>query len=386
MTTSCPVTGSDQTDWLSEYTVSVTSDGRLLHAGVENRLCLDCGLVFNATGARGTEAGFYSDEYDLHSEHSLSEFMYFDSGQAKGIHDSIAELILGAVDLPRRGAMLDIGCGKGLLLRTLARARPQWQQSGIEPSRNAQRFFAQVLPDVEVHEGTLETSPFSDREFDLVLANGVLEHVPHPLPFLEQFRDCLSPTGVGFIGVPNFATNPADLFTFDHLSRFTQPVLNALLESVGLEVLAQLAPPTRVPMWSVVRRAQPMARVHRLPAQAARVQASAHLGYVEEVLRSYGAAVEAQDGNGLPIIVYGTGSFAVAGTELSPLAVDRMTAFVDDNKTLWGSQKLGMPVRSPSEVATEGPVNLVFSANPCYIAAMVDRAADHGFTGHVFRP
>ena len=46
------------------FMINISSEGLLMHENVSNYLCLDSGLIFNGTGARGQEREYYGDEYD----------------------------------------------------------------------------------------------------------------------------------------------------------------------------------------------------------------------------------------------------------------------------------------------------------------------------------
>lgn len=383
----CPLTGLTGTELVAEYDMSITSDGRLLQANVRNLVSRSSGLVFNATGARGGERGFYSDEYDLHSENALSEFTYFDQGDAVGIHDGIAAFLEEHVDLPERGRMLDIGCGKGLLLRRLGRLRPAWRQAAVEPSANARNFFAEVLPELDVFEGTFEESPFVESQFDLVLANGVLEHVPAPMEFLQTFRSCLGEGGTGFIGVPNFANNAADLFTFDHLNRFTQPVLERMFRRAGLETVGTLAPATRVPMWFIVRPSQPQTVSYEGLYERSSGMLRKHLAFIDGMFDTYERASADFAASRRPVVVYGTGAIGVLGTAYTPMTEEVVTAVLDDNPSVWSSQKMGSPVRPPADLKKLGDVNVTISANPCYIGPILKKVESYAAPGaQVFAP
>ena len=80
----------------------------------------------------------------------------------------------------KRAAILEIGCGKGVLLGKFLKNHPGWSAYAVEPSLNATEYFKKILPEVAIHEGPFETAPFRDRKFDLVAVSGVLEHVPRP--------------------------------------------------------------------------------------------------------------------------------------------------------------------------------------------------------------
>ena len=184
----CPITGSDDTVLLVSYDQCITSDSQLVNANVENRISRASGLVYNASGARGGEKGFYTDEYDFLSESVLSEWKVFDSsGQGEGLYHQIVDFIDSGIALPRKGRILDIGCGKGLLLKRFSEKYPDWELCAIEPSKNAKAFFEEVMPKVSLYDGNFEDSPYINQTFDLVTASGVLEHVPKPVQFLELF-------------------------------------------------------------------------------------------------------------------------------------------------------------------------------------------------------
>jgi SAM-dependent methyltransferase len=369
-----PFSVGAKTKRIVSYDHSVSSDGGLVRLPVDNFICLESGIVFNASGLRRNSDSFYADQYDLHSESAFAEFQYFDRAGARGIYTSILEFILSTNRIDLTGDVLDIGCGKGMLLRQFASQRPKWTMSAIEPSRNARRFFAQVMPNVSVFEGKFEDSPFIDREFNLVMANGVLEHVSDPVGFLTSFRNCISPYGVGYIGVPNFANNPSDLFTYDHLTRFVPSTIRAVFSRVGLEIIAQSCPADRVPMWFLVSRTSPR------PGWANAGDRQLHGAieakrFIDKMLASYREASEEARRHDQRLTVYGTGLLLPFAISQGVLASEEINAIVDDNSTLWGSRKWGVEVYGPHSWPALDVKHLVFAANPCYLQSMVQKAS-----------
>lgn len=366
-----PITGSSRTEHVARYEPCITSDGRIVEGVTDNWICRDSGLVFNAAGARGAEQAFYQDEYDLHSESAESEVKYFIGGKTVGLYDMIVDFIADGIPSAPRGRALDIGCGKGLLLKRFSAQRPAWKLSAVEPSRNAKVFFARIMPDLAVHEGSFETSPFAAETFNLVIANGVLEHVPNPADFLRRFRACIAEDGCGFLGIPNFDNNPADLFTFDHLSRFTPRTAEALFAHVGLEVVHAKVESTRVAMWYVVRRVEPAApsAPDELFARE-RETLGAALGYVAASFRACDAAKAASSNDGSKIAMYGTGAIGYVAMRHTTLTTADVAAVYDDNPTFWGTERCGIPIRPPAELAQSGARHVVISANPPYLQAI----------------
>jgi len=377
-----PITGKANTEFIARYNPSVTSDTRVVDGPVDNWLCLDTGLVFNSTGTRGQEIAFYEHQYDLHKydlksgRRTLSQLMYFDQGVAKSVYDNIVEFVHQGAALPATGRALDVGCGNGLLLSSFDRSRPGWQLHGVEPSRNAAAFFAEVMPQFKVFEGGFHQSPFVKETFDMVFAEGVLEHVRDPMLFLSAFRNCLREDGVGFIGIPNFETNPTDLLTFDHLSRFTADVIRGLFRPTGLEIVHEWVLSSRVPMWFLVRCSQPAKTCASWSMTDVRRLCWESMAMIDGMFRSYNRAASVSARDGGRVAIYGTGIVGFLGLRITDLTNNKVCAFIDDNSALWGTQRAGIPVHSPADIRLLDVRHIVLSANSCYHAALVKRIRD----------
>lgn len=366
-----PITGSSNVEFVAQYNPSITSDSRIVPYAVDNWICRDSGVIFNASGVRGEEKSFYTDEYDLHSENTLSEFMYFDKGESKGIYDNIIEFIKSKIDLPRSGELLEVGCGKGLLLNRFSKNFPDWKLSAVEPSTNAKQFFLKVMPSVELFEGTFENSPFINKKFDLILANGVLEHVPNPLEFLKILVGSLKDNGMVYIGVPNFATNPSDLFTFDHLTRFTPETIRSVFNLSGMEIVYSLELNSRVPMWFLVKPNKIRSNIHDDKIYSnSKSMAEQSVQFIRETFLAYDHAAEVVQKHREKLAFYGTGTAGLLGLKYTQLKDVKIEAIFDDNNTLWGNKREGILIKDPSEIRNSGIKHFILSANPCYFEQM----------------
>ncbi len=372
----CPITRDGNVEFVNAYNPSITSDNRLVQATVENWLSRATGLVFNARGARGGERAFYEDEYDFVSESAESELLIFRNERALGMYDQVVDFIERALPVGPAGRILDVGCGKGLLLKRFSQRHPEWRLFGIEQSRNALRLLAGNVPHAEVFEGLLHDAPFSHERFELITANGVLEHVPDPMAFLTSCRDALSDNGTLYIGVPNFTTNPTDLFTFDHLSRFTPATITALFAAAGFSVRAEWVLDTQVPMWFLLEPALPRPAFDAESlVDGSKRHLEAALSFVASTFSAYHRCVDdAASANGR-IALYGLGAIGLLGTAYSALTVDRIDCVVDDNPHFWGTQKQGIPVVAPSELVTRGITHVAIAANPCNVAKIRQRVS-----------
>ncbi len=139
--------------------------------------------------------------------------------------------------LPTAGKVLEIGCGGGKILRTIAHHRPHLELHGCDVRE------PQDAPDVYQFrriEGA--ALPYGDADFDVVLVFDVLEHVPDPAALLAEAARLLAPGGrlVAFVPVEGERVSFYELYrrllgadvyveTKEHIQSFTHRELGRLL-------------------------------------------------------------------------------------------------------------------------------------------------------------
>ncbi|MFN2576176.1 MAG: class I SAM-dependent methyltransferase [Pyrinomonadaceae bacterium] len=96
--------------------------------------------------------------------------------------------------------ILDVGCGTGANLKMLAQFGAA---QGVDVSPDAVAFCRQRgLENVKL--GAAESLPYEDKEFDLVTALDVLEHMDDDIAGLREMRRVLRTGGRLFLFVPTF--------------------------------------------------------------------------------------------------------------------------------------------------------------------------------------
>jgi ubiquinone/menaquinone biosynthesis C-methylase UbiE len=97
--------------------------------------------------------------------------------------------------------VLDIGCGRANLLRSLSTMNCEC--FGIERKDYPSEIN---LPNIEFHLGSLEDRKFDDSFFDAVIIWHVLEHLHQPHSILDEVTRITSERGIAAIAVPNFSS------------------------------------------------------------------------------------------------------------------------------------------------------------------------------------
>jgi ubiquinone/menaquinone biosynthesis C-methylase UbiE len=128
------------------------------------------------------------------------------------------------------GAVLDAGCGPGVLVDELVRGQgcELWGVDVSPEMIDRARERHSGLERVHFGVGDVESLPFQSGFFDAAIAMGVLEYLPHSGPALQEMFRVLKPGGTLIVTLPN-AVSP-----FRVWQRFVwKPVLFALRPLVG---------------------------------------------------------------------------------------------------------------------------------------------------------
>lgn len=136
----------------------------------------------------------------------------------------------------RKGAVLDVGCGSGNLLEAL-RESGHTDLEGVDFDPKA----VQVAREAGLNVSAGEVNAVARRDFDVVLMNHVIEHLPSPEKALREVANHLKPSGIFVIRTPNSRSFLAQCFGRDwrglepprHLNIFTTQSLALLAKKTG---------------------------------------------------------------------------------------------------------------------------------------------------------
>jgi ubiquinone/menaquinone biosynthesis C-methylase UbiE len=202
----------------------------------------------------------YADEEDamtrssqLHTKEEASGD-FFD-GWAEGYEDRrispwfqyTQRLAIDTLDLRPESRVLDVGCGSGFAVRTLAYLLPQGKACGIDISQGmveqAQRRIPPELAErIEIRQASSASIPYPEGFFTHLICTNSFHHYPDPVGVLREMQRVLEPGGqiVIFENAPDLSlyTRMWDLalriFEKGHVRYYTSQELGALLGEAGL--------------------------------------------------------------------------------------------------------------------------------------------------------
>ena len=223
--TNCPLCGNNRN--------TIFDQSAFQERMVINRLCRNCGLVFQSPRMSEQELHtFYEREYRQMyqtSESPTQKDLAVQQGRAQALLD------FSSLHLNEVTNHLDIGCSSGLLLDTF-RHKYNSNPIGIEPGE-AYRTYAQDL-DIIVYGSREEFASHHTGRFDLISLAHVLEHIGEPVNYLREVRrDLLTQDGALLIDVPNLYAH--DCFEVAHLVSFSPYTLKQILKKAGFDIIAR---------------------------------------------------------------------------------------------------------------------------------------------------
>jgi SAM-dependent methyltransferase len=340
--------------------------------------CGRCGHTFNIAFEPGRVE--YAPSYDSSQHFSATFHAYAD------------ELVTRLVDTyGLRGAtVVDVGCGKGDLLKLLCRAGRN-RGFGFDTSYDGDPEPADA-PGTRFEGGLFDVDRARELRPSLVSCRHVLEHVPDPVAFLGELAKCLatSPDGVLYIEVPNGQRQLHGSllwdYIYEHYSYFSPDSLRLALESAGLEVLRLetgfggqfLCADARLRTTGETLAAYPPSS----GSGEALLEAAPRFMALLEAWRRWAEALPSDAGT---TVLWGAGSKGVTFVNLLDLFVPGpVERIVDQNPGKHGRfvARTGQEIIAP-EALLSGDVSTVLVMNPIYTDEISRWLEAHGVDARV---
>lgn len=368
----CPVCGGIDHECLfpKHHGICITSDLAVLpNATLDNRCCKNCGLIFNACGTRGFTEEFYRDSYSLMMRKESSAIQSFAGPKPMSQAEKSLHVLQDAVPLEIAGDMLELGAGKGEFLEYFVAARPAWTITAFEPSE-AFRVLQSRFPSAKVAHGGYKDFQGNAKRYDLLVALGVLEHVDNPLDMLRWGWHLLKDGGTFFIRVPNFGNNPNDLFCADHLSKLTISTLHNIAGAAGFDVLS--VKQEGVPVFFALRKVSLVGRLtndfdsNLKLAQTNIKIAKSGISAVQSARKN---AIRNEERFG----IFGLGSSGLFAPFYFDFPPSEITAYIDENSTMWGSEVHGRPIGGLEIIERLNIKHIALALSPVYVAKVMEK-------------
>jgi SAM-dependent methyltransferase len=185
---------------------------------------------------------------------------YFEGQEHDDRYTDFYKWIAGKIESCANGRrVLDIGCGEGNFLYVLGK---DWEKLGLEPSMNG--VLAATRKGLTTILGTI-TDLGRDKEFDVIVALDVIEHLLEPTEFLHCVRSHLPSLGTLVIVTGDRSSLPARVagrrWSYirwgGHVSILSKSALMLLLRRAGFDPVSIIrcshpASPGPLAWWRVL--------------------------------------------------------------------------------------------------------------------------------------
>ena len=198
------------------------------------RRCKQCRFVYAAKVPTALEL-------EEHYAHKYDKKYVPDAWVSKTTRNRLAELIASFSSYRDTNRLLDVGCGRGLLLEAAQDAG--WGCFGTEYSTDA--ISLGVDRGFTMHEGELRDDTFPHEHFDVIVMTEFIEHMPRPRDAMLTISRLSRMGGLLYLTTPNFDSLSRRILRSKwnvieypaHLSYFGAETLTKLLESCGLSLV-----------------------------------------------------------------------------------------------------------------------------------------------------
>ncbi|MBO4221508.1 class I SAM-dependent methyltransferase [Bradyrhizobium neotropicale] len=236
----------------------------------EYQECIDCGTIQRLADV-ADEGRFYPDGYYSFAKPSRnSRVIAIRDAHALGIKSILGAVasfvrydpivgVIGDFKIDPRSRVLDVGCGSGKLLHRMS-AAGFTNLTGVDPYISKPTSGA-----VTIHKSDLQSM---SGEFDFIMFNHSLEHVPDPGQSLGNARKLLAPGGRILVRIPTsssqawmeYGPNWVQLDAPRHIVIPSRKGMNALAERCGLSVRQSIDDSTAFQFWGseMYRKSKPL--------------------------------------------------------------------------------------------------------------------------------
>ena len=380
--TICDLCGSRDSSVLLELKTgrAMLSDRRIVAHNLVKRMCRRCGLARSGDRIEAVDLNsYYVQEYgvSVQPEH----YFYTTEGPVSRsqLFSEWMRTVLGPDRIAGLRRCLEIGAGRGLLLKELATGMPHSSFEGLELNRNAVLLGREA--GLQIHEETLDH--FAGEGYDLIFAAAVIEHVPSPRRFLEEIRRHLRPGGFLVLIQPTQDVWSYDILFLDHLHHFGSRHLPLYADRTGFKELAASVSHRWMPNFSL-HLWQTSETPSRVPGNGDFVQTLCRqVGtQILEDMRRLDETLTALRQAGAKTAVFGLQEAYWVAQAYSRLNEMDIVCGLDDQPDKPEYADLGFPILRPEQCLDVGVTHVILTMNPVYYEQVMPRMRALGVKVH----
>ncbi len=356
-----------------ESETSLTSLCNIFPQPTRVRICENCAHL--QTDEIDNAASFYDTEYTILIK---SE----DDDQIYEVRDGVkiyrtghqVDVLVAKLKLDPNTKILDYGCAKSSMMRTLLEDHPHIKPHLYDVSDRYVPFWEKFLQ--PSRWATYDVPEAWDGYFDVVTSFFALEHITQPATVVAQIARLLKPDGLFYGIVPNVLTNSADLIVIDHVNHFTRSSLDCLLTTAGLDAQDIDADAHRGAFVFVAKRA---ADGSTASWSADNLEVDETTRQLRELADFWGGTAdrlrtaEQSTVDDAALAVYGAGFYG-AFIKSCLAQPERIRCFIDQNPYLQGGDIGGVPI-VPPEALAEDIHNVFVGLNPAHAKKIITSVA-----------
>ncbi|MBD2667337.1 hypothetical protein B6N60_04729 [Richelia sinica FACHB-800] len=102
---------------------------------------------------------------------------------------------------PQQALVLDAGTGTARIPILICQMRQKWQIVAIDLAQNMLQIAGKHIQthnlqqQIKLEFVDAKCLPYKDQQFDMVISNSLVHHLPHPLVFFQELKRVLKPHG-----------------------------------------------------------------------------------------------------------------------------------------------------------------------------------------------
>lgn len=196
--------------------------------------CLSCKLVFTSPRPKLSEMEKYYESKMYFGRDVEKEDDFEDEEFREEHYGPVYRIIL---EKKKKGSIFDIGAGTGMLLSKFRDYK--WKTYGVELTHGAVSYALKKYK-IRLLQGDFLQKKI-DKQFDVIVLNGALEHLHMPFETLQKARTNLDKKGFIVISIPNFDSIGRRVFGRNwfawqpprHLYHFSPKTITSMLQKAG---------------------------------------------------------------------------------------------------------------------------------------------------------